>query len=207
VPRLLFLVMRRLSYRPVPWVHQVAPASTDHLYNFLTAAGAVAAVAALVGGVVVAIYYRHKATLGIEGKVVTTDSGSILVARPTVAAIGPFKLKFRDKEGAVVTLTEVVVEADGGVKTDDANARPKDAFPKDKKRKAQFVSPGESLSSGCLFRVDPSTPRLLGWWVSLNIASKGWLRHGLHWADRVFVPVASSPTTGGADDRREVESK
>jgi hypothetical protein len=191
---------------PASWAHQVSPGGSDHLYNFLTAAGAVAAVVALAGGVLVAIYYRHKATLSIAGEVVTTDSGTVLAVRPAVSAVGPFKLKFADPDGAVVRVTPVLATKDDGTFTDTANAKKRSAFPPDITGKPQFVSPGETLASSRLFRVEPSTPRLLGWFVSLTISSTGLLRHGLHWADLVFVPVASPPTTGGVDAGREVQA-
>ena len=180
----------------------MATGSSDHLYNFLTAAGAVAALLGLVGGVVVAILYSRKATATVSAQAITVDSGSVIAVRPSVNAIGPFKLTFADSDGAVVQVTPVFA-TEKGTSTDNDNAKIREAFPTDETGKAQLVSPGETLTSTLLFRVDPSTPQLLGWLVSLNIASKGVVRHGLHWADRVFVPVALGQTSGGYMPDRE----
>jgi hypothetical protein len=188
-------------------VHQVAADGSDHLYNFLTSAGAVAAVLGLAGGVLVAILYSRRATAIVSAELVITEHGSIIAVRPSVNAIGPFKLKFADSDGAVVHVTSVQA-TDSGTYSDDENAKNRDAFPTDEKGKAQFVSPGEILTTSLLFRVDPSSPRLLGWLVSFHVASKGIVRHGLHWADRVFVPVSCpqlSETTGGQMPEQEKE--
>lgn len=185
---------------PPPWSHQVAPVGSDHLYNFLTAAGAVVAILSFIVGVVVAVLYRHKANLGIKAEVAATDSGTVLAVRPSVSAVGPFKLKFADEHGAVVQVRRVFATDKGGTATEQSAWKRRNAFPADETGQRQFVSPGESLSTTTLFRVDPQEPKLLGWLVSLNIASKGVIRHGLHWAERVFVPVTSPFEARGGSD-------
>lgn len=185
---------------------------SDHLYNFLTAAGALAAVVALAGGAVVAVLYSRKATATVTATLHPTENGTVLAVRPGVQAQGPFKLKFADgDDGAVVTVTPVYTKEGGGTRTDHDGARCRTAFPLDVEGKTQFVSPGETVTSSRLFRVDPVPEHLLGWFVSLNIASKGVIRHGLNWADEIFVPIAAvtvsrlpppAPAAETAGDRR-----
>ena len=176
-----------------PWMHHVAPAGSDHLLNGFVAAGAVATVLAFIVGLLVAIGYRHKATVTVSGELFVTDDVAVIAVRPSVNAVGPIKLRFADHDGAVVTVTPTLA-TESGTKSDHDATKKRDAFPPDEMENSQFISPGETLTSSLLVRVDPTTPNLLGWWVALNVASKGIVRHGLHWADRVFVPVKSLAT-------------
>jgi hypothetical protein len=153
------------------------------------AAGSIAAVVGVIGGGVIAILYSRRATATVSAKVVVTTSGSLVSVRPSIYALGPFKLTFADSDGAIVRLTPILA-TQSGTTSDEANSKSRDAFPADEMGHRQFVSPGETLTSNLLFRVQPDTPGLLGWSITLNVASKGFLRHGLYWADRIFVPVA-----------------
>lgn len=185
-----------------PWMHQPpgTGSGNDHLYNFLTAAAAIVAVLTFAGGLAAAILYRHKATLGIEAELSAANNGSILAVRPSVGSVGPFKLRFADMDGSVVEIIKVF-PSETGTRTEiyDPPKR-RNAFPADEKGNNQFVSPGETLASSLLFRVDPIPTDLFGWLVAFNVASKGRLiRRGLYWADRIFLPVGSSPKIGGSN--------
>jgi hypothetical protein len=177
------------------------PSGSDHVYNFLTAAGAVAAVLGLIGGVTLALLYSRRATATVSAKLHKTENGTVLAVRPAVQAQGPFKLEFAAGEAASQATITPVLATDKGTRSSQDDARSKPAFPTDVTGKAQFVSPGETLTSTLLFRVDPLLEGLIGWIVTLNIESKGIIRRGLHWADETFVPVESQSSTGGADGR------
>lgn len=178
-------------------MHHDPPVAPDHLYNFITAAGALAAVAGLLIGAVVALLYSRKAAATVSAQLHETPNGIVLAVRPGVQALGPFKLKFATGDkGAEVTVTPVFA-TEKGTRSSQDKARQKPAFPKDITGKAQFVSPGETLTSSRIFRVDPLPPDLIGWIVTLSIASRGLVRRGLHWADETFVPVASPSAPEG----------
>jgi len=177
-----------------------AHGASDHLYNFLTAAGAVAAVLAFGGGLIVGYLYSRKANVSISADVHRTARGVVLAARPSVNAFGPFPLKFKE---AQIEVYPVYPTEQGGTFTDTGHPKTRDAFPDDEKGRPQFVSPGETLTSTALFRVDDGdTAGVLGWVVTLSISSQGRIRQGLHWGDRVFVPVAS-PAKKGEPDGQE----
>jgi hypothetical protein len=193
-------------FRHAPWGHghawaQFIPASgSDHLYNFITAAGAAAAVVGLVVGGIVAVLYSRKATATVSAELHPTRRGTVLAVRPAVHALGPFKLEFAEGDQAPEVRVTPVLATETGTRPDDESARTKPAFPRDVRGNAQFVSPNETLTASRLFRVDPVPEDVVGWVVSLSIASKGFIRRGLNWADEVFVPVAFPPTKGGADE-------
>ena len=150
------------------------------------AAGSIATAVGVIGGVVIAILYSRKATATVSAEAVVTNSGTLVSVRPSIYALGPFKLKFADSDGAVVRVTPVLATESDGTRSDEVSSKKREAFPADETGRPQFVSPG-----------------LLGWSVSLNIASKGFLRHGLHWADRVFVPMAPSRSGGQNPEQQE----
>jgi hypothetical protein len=167
------------------------------------AAGSIATAVGVIGGVVIAILYSRKATATVSAEAVVTNSGTLVSVRPSIYALGPFKLKFADSDGAVVRVTPVLATESDGTRSDEVSSKKREAFPADETGRPQFVSPGETLTSSLLFRVGLDTPGLIGWSVSLNIASKGFLRHGLHWADRVFVPMAPSRSGGQNPEQQE----
>ncbi len=180
--------------------------ASDQLLNVLTELAAVCAILAFLGGLVVGFLYSRKAIATVSAEVHATDEGTVVAVRPSVKALGPFTFRFKDEDGAVAQVTPMLA-TEKGADPDDENAIKRNAFPYDEEDNPQSVAPGETLTSSLIFRVEPFTPRLLGWLVSLNVASKGFIRHGLYWADRVFVPIAFPPTTkGGPNGRSEEEA-
>lgn len=134
----------------------------------------------------IAFARRANATIAAECHRLT--DGSLLInARPSVTAIGPFRLKFSNKNIPKVKLVEII---SSGAGTRDGNSLgERDAFPRDMHGKEQFVSPGETLRSTVVFRPGTPSADLIGWRVELKVASRGFLRGGLHWGDSVFVPL------------------
>jgi hypothetical protein len=181
-------------------MHPATSAGSDHLLDFFTDAGAAAAVLALVGGVVVAIRYSRKVNATVSAKLYRTDNGGVLAVRPSVRAFGSLTLRFKE---AKIEVFSVYPTTDGNTRTDREHPRDRNAFPVDTKGNPQFVNPGETLTSTVLFRVDDGDTGILGWLITLSISSKGLIRHGMHWGDRVFVPVASSPKREEPENDRE----
>jgi hypothetical protein len=145
-------------------------------------AGSSATAVAFVGGVVLALRYRHKANVRISADATRTATGRVVIsARPIVDAIGPLRLHFASPDGATVSVTEVLETSSG---TAEGACSKRSAFPG-----RQFVSQGEGLSSTRLFLVDTGKTDLVGWRVALSVTASGFLRDGLSWADLVFVPL------------------
>lgn len=173
-----------------------------HWANIFLSAGALAAVLGFTAGVILAILYSRKATAEVTADVHTTLNGTILAVRPSVAALGALKLQFEQQS---LEVSEVLRRAEGHGTEDGFTWPARPAFPADMRGKEQFVSPGETLTSSAIYDVDPKKPRLVGWVVCLNIKSKGLIRHGLNWSDRIFVPLPadrlpSDTETGGPHD-------
>lgn len=152
--------------------------------TFWTAVGAITPTVALIGGVLLAWRYRHKANVSVWAQVYRTPGGLVLEARPSVSAVGPFRLKFKEDDGALLTITPVIATATG---TANADRLPKTRPAFDN----QFVAQGETVTSSALFHMDDDIDNLIGWFVTFDVTGRGILRDGLSWQDRVFVPLPS----------------
>jgi hypothetical protein len=174
-------------------VHLAVTPPPDGLLDAWEIVGAAATALGLVVGAVIAAVYSRKATVAISAVPHSTSSGTLLVTKPSVTALGPFGLKLAegDPGGAVIEVSEVLTTEDGSGTERGATYPLREAFPRDDQERQQFASPGETLTGSEFFVVDTSSPRLAGWLVCLSVASKG-IRAGLHWQDRVFVPLDRS---------------
>jgi hypothetical protein len=173
-------------FGPGPGVfgHHLASGGGDTWLNVALGLAACAAILAFAGAAFAAFRYSQKATITIEASAHRTPQGMVVAARPSVTPLGPFRFRFAPEDGALVDFSEVL--SVDGAGTEDGEVRPsRKAFPGN-----QWISPGETLTSSLIFKVDPETPRLLGWLVCLSIHSRGKvIRNGLHWTDRDFVPL------------------
>jgi hypothetical protein len=181
--------------------HLATPAApSDEWLNILQGLGAAAACLTFLVGLVVAFRYSRKANISVSGKASRPGGHVVIEVRPSATAIGPLALKFGKKHlevdedetaetaGAWLSMYEMLYDADVQKVVPGEGDQGAAAFPRDEKGLAQFVNPGETLTGSEVFRVDPTTPNLVGWTVCLNVDARG-LRSGMHWLDRVFVPV------------------
>lgn len=153
------------------------------------------AAATPIGALVVALLYARRANASVTATAHRLPGGELVLdVRPSVTALGPLTLRFSKKEPPQVEVTEVLGTASGT--TDGVPFSPRQAFPDDERGKAQFVSPGETLTSMVLFRGESQHSALLGWCVCLSVRSRGIVRHGLSWGDRVFVPLPKYAVDG-----------
>lgn len=174
----------------------------------LPTAAEVATLVGVGGGAVVAYFFARRANVAITAAPHRLTNGEVVIAcRPSVTALGAARLLFSDKEGAVVTLVETRATPEGGT-ADGHTSEPRQAFPPDETGTPQYVNPGETLRSAVLFRCPAPAPTLVGWRVELSVASKGWVRPGLHWGDAVFVavPALASARTEGVPDGEDRET-
>lgn len=176
--------------------HNPAPSVGFPLATFIEALAATTTIAAFFIGGFLAIRYRRKASVTISGEAHQIPGGYLVVARPSISSVGPFRLRLANERGAVVTVAPVLATANGGTTSGAEKDRP--AFPRqvedDGRLVDQFVGQGETLHSSSIFRWD--TPQaggqpLLGWRININVRAGGRFRRGVTWADRDFVPVPS----------------
>ena len=151
--------------------------------DVFSAAGSVAAVLAAVGGALVAVRYGRKATAQVEAAAYEAAGTLVLAARPSVRAVGVFRLTFREEQGCTITVTEVWTTqsglAEGRQWQTEAVFGP------------NFVEAGETIWTTVLFELGPPAERLIGWRVVLNIAVTRRFQREREWTwdDRIFVPT------------------
>ena len=127
----------------------------------------------------IAVLYGRKATAGVSATAHLTEEGVLISARPSICAVGIFRLKFADDDGATVRVIEVF-RTDGGL-TDGRQWDAKAIFG------PSFVEGGETLTTTVIFDLGPPPRGLVGWRVSFGVTSARLLRQGWSWADQVFV--------------------
>jgi hypothetical protein len=111
------------------------------------AAGSIAAALGLLGGVAIAILYGRKATAQVTAKAYLARGSVLLSARPSICAIGLFRLRFAREDGATVRVTEMVQTKDG---LSDGRYWDADAVFGE-----SFVEGGETLTTTVLFPLGP----------------------------------------------------
>jgi len=178
------------GYGPAALGH---PGSSDHWLNVVLGIAAVVTIAAAVIGGIVAGRYGRKATVNLSAEAVPTATGAIVSVRPSVQAVGIFRLRFHGNRGAVVTTTEVWADVAGDLH--DGRFWDQDAI-----FGPSFVEGGETLTTTvvCLLKNLPTA--VVGWSVSIAIAvprrrlipGDSWT-----WADRVFVPRPAPVAANG----------
>lgn len=157
------------------------------------AAGAIATALGLVGAVAIAVFYGRKATANVTAAAYLADGAVLLSARPSVCAVGLFRLKLADENGATVRVTEIVQIEDGlrDGRRWDAEAVFGDSF----------VEGGETLTTTVVFPLGPLPQEVIGWRVSLGVTVQRWPSgRQWSWADQVFVPRPASTMGAGKED-------
>jgi len=153
--------------------------------DVFSAAGATAAVAATVGGAIIAVRYGRKATAQVEATAHLASGTTIIAVRPSVRAVGVFRLVFRDEDGCIVTVTEVWTTPDG--LADGRKWQSEAVFG------PSFVEAGETIWTTVIFDVGTRDRRVVGWRVALavTVARRFWRDREWSWDDRIFVPAPS----------------
>ncbi len=159
-------------------------------------AGAVATALGLLGAVTIAVFYGRKATAQVSARAYLANNVVLLSTRPSVCAVGLFRLKFADDDGATIRVTEIV-QTDDGLRDGrhwDAQAIFGDSF----------VEGGETLTTTVVFPLGLRPPEVAGWRVSFGVTVERWPSgRGWSWADQVFVPPTS--TIGASEEDRDGE--
>lgn len=161
---------------------------SDHLYNFLTAAGAGAGALGVGAGAIFAFLFGRRASAAIRAALYETAAGFVISTQPTVKAVGIFRVKFRD-QGVVVRLAEVVVDSDGNLVENGNHWEYPGAFDE------EYVDPGEELTTTVTFAPTRPEEAVIGWQVYLQISAPtriGWARTS-GWGSQVFVARPVGP--------------
>lgn len=149
---------------------------------------AVGSTAALMAAAVAAGFYGRKATAILAAEAHIADHMVLLSARPSVRAVGVFRLRFSGDDGATIRVTEVWRDEDGLVDGQfwEAGA----VFGPAAGGGGHFVEAGETLLTTVLFNLGPLPPGVVGWRVSFGInVERRRFGGSWSWADQVFVPV------------------
>jgi hypothetical protein len=164
------------------FVHHTTPPS-DTWLNIVLGAAAIATVLGFAGGLYLAVRYGRKLSVAISGETHPTPTGVVIAARPSVRAVGVFRVHFNEERGAVIRATEVYINDDGDL-TDGRYWERDDVFG------ASFVEGGEELTTTTLFQLPEPVSRLVGWRLSIEIRIRNRFIPGSSWswADQVFVP-------------------
>lgn len=176
--------------------HQRTLKTVSLVVDIATCAGGIATSLAFVGGVWIAARYGSRANASVSAVSYEVDGGAIVVVRPSVSAVGAFRLNFADDRGAFVLVTEVWRVAQGI--TDGRFWQQEAIF------ESQFVEPGETLMTSIAFPVESPLPSLVGWRVSFGLQAARWPRRSDRvwaWSDRAFVPAPRIAAGSGGDSR------
>lgn len=158
------------------------------------AAGAIATALGLLGAVSIAVFYGRKATANLTAAAYLTDGAVLLSTRPSVCAVGLFRLRFAVEEGATIRVTEMVQIEDGlrDGRRSDAEAVFGDSF----------VEGGETLMTTVVFPLGRLPQEVVGWRVSFGVTVQRWPSgRQWSWADQVFVARPTGIMGTGKEDR------
>lgn len=163
----------------------------DRWLDVMLGVGSFAAVGGFLGGVYVAARYGRKASVSLTASATRSPGGNgvILAARPSVKAVGVFRVRFHDRGAGTVKVTELFAYEDeeGYSELEDGPFWYSEPL-----FQQQFVEGGEELLTTATFPLPSPAPAMVGWRVSveIDVPYRFLRRHpGWQWVDQVFVPV------------------
>ncbi len=187
---------RRAARRSVPAVQAAIHVVVDQtqLAQWALFDSSILVVAATMEGAGDTSGYCRKATAIVAGEAHRAGGDVLIAARPSVRAVGIFRLRFGQDGGSWLRLTEIERGPDSLVSGRQWD-QPISVF-----GAGSFVEAGETLTTTVVFDVGRPDEAVLGWRLSFGI-SVGRFRKAQDWAwaDRMFIPVpiAVSHAAGG----------
>ena len=150
---------------------------------------AVATCLAFLGGIWIAVKYGCKANASIAGTAYMSNGRWYVVVRPSVQAVGVFRLRFPDDYGTWIQVTEV---RDHNGKLSDGRS-----WSKDRIFNLDFVEAGETLTTSVLFPLGSEGSELVGWRLILVVRTMRWpaAAQVWEWSDTTFVPSTTGATS------------
>ena len=147
------------------------------------AAGAISATLAFLGGAAVTTRYGRRANASVSAHAFDLGNEALIVIRPSISAIGVFRLRFSGAEGGAQIRVTEVCRSDRGLS--DGRFWDLGAI-----FETEFVEAGETLTTSVVLTVDTPAGIVLGWRVSFGVQVERWPEiRGVAWAwaDRTFL--------------------
>ena len=169
----------------VCWDAIIRGVGDHHWLTIVTAIGAVATAAGVATGGWLAARYGRRASASISAQVYATPQGVVMATRPSVKAVGIFRVKFHVTKGVKVHVQEVFISDDGEL----ASAR---YWENGTNWGQQYVDAGEELTTTVLFRLLDPPVRVIGWQVYLSVSAPTRLvapNASASWVDQIFVAL------------------
>ncbi|MCL4445483.1 MAG: hypothetical protein M1134_01205 [Actinobacteria bacterium] len=161
--------------------------------NVPEVAGAIATALGFLGAVTIAVFYGRKATAQVAAEAYLADSSVLVSVRPSICAVGLFRLRFADDDSVRIRVTEMV--QDGDSLRNGRRWEAKAVFGD------SFVEGGETLTTTVVFPLGVLPPEVLGWRVSFGVTVERWpAGRRWSWADQVFVPRPTSTIKARKED-------
>ena len=177
--------LRRAYGHHLIFVHH-APAHGDPWLNVALGAAAIVTILGFAGGLYLAVRYGRRLSVSVTAEAYSTPSGVVLAVRPSVRAVGLFRVKLAKGTGATLKVTEMYIDNAPSLQ----GARhwiEADVYGD------SYVEGGEDLRTTTNFLVPNPVDRVVGWRVSVEINIKKRILPGSSsgWGDQIFVPKAS----------------
>jgi hypothetical protein len=174
-------------------IHQQLLGASDHLLNFTLGLGALFGILAVIVGGVFTARYGRRGSVSVSAELVRSPQLCAIVVRPSVKAVGVFKIRFSYSR---VTVEVVRYDADGRFLSSSSPVLKENVFAD------SFVEGGEELLTTVFLPVREPDATTLGWFARIEVkAPSRFLRGRLsklpiagssYWYDTVFVPVSTS---------------
>ncbi len=173
-----------MRHYPYPHFHRITavPVSVhvanapDHWLNVVLALAAIATTAGFVAGAIFTARYGRRASVSISAKAQAVPGGYLITARPSVKAVGVFRVKFtKGDEGSHLEVDQVYVDAQWQPVRVPSETR-SNLFGD------SFVEGGEELQTTTVIPVPTPPGSVIGWflWVQVCAPNRflrlGWLR-------------------------------
>jgi hypothetical protein len=170
----MFLVQHWYSFNGT-----VVPAP-DRWFNIVTGAGAAAGALGVVAGAFFAARYGRRASVSLTASVLPTPVGFVIVARPSVKAVGIFRVRFvKGNSGSKVMVVEMYQD-------DQGEPQCAKTYPRLNIFGEAFVDGGEELVTTTLIPVPTPAASVIGWAVWFEVhAPNRFLR--LRWLTRAVA--------------------
>jgi hypothetical protein len=152
----------------------------DHWLNVILGLAAIATTLGFLAGGIFTARYGRRASVSISAEVSDVPGGYLIVARPSVKAVGVFRVKFTKGEGgSQLQVTQVFVDAEWQPARVPEERR-FDLFGD------SFVEGGEELTTTTVIPVPKPPGSVVGWFLWLQVCAPNrflrldWLRWVVH---------------------------
>jgi hypothetical protein len=158
------LALGRVPRRRVPLrsMSISVAAAPDHLFNIVTGVGAAAGALGVAAGAFFAARYGRRASVSLTASVLSTQKGFVIVARPSVRAVGVFRVRFVQGTGSKVIVFEMYQD-------DKGEPQPALSYPRLNVFGEAFVDGGEELVTTTLIPVPVPPASVIGWAVWFQV--------------------------------------